>query len=168
MWAEMKKQIFSVEEAIWDANNAILEFEQKLKQVAKQNFDDLVSQFENAINILTSKMDLTDKIIGMVQNTGHIVSREYYNALINASDQNVKNLKKKYDELQKVFDEAVANGDITPYSDEWYFNMPHYLVISIANLFNCWNSLKLIKLQRRDEICSSVIVAKAEKIYQIA
>ena len=168
MWAEMKKQIFSVEEAIWDANNAILEFEQKLKQVAKQNFDDLVSQFENAINILTSKMDLTDKIIGMVQNTGHIVSKEYYNALINASDQNVKNLKKKYDELQKVFDEAVANGDITPYSDEWYFNMPHYLVISIANLFNCWNSLKLIKLQRRDEICSSVIVAKAEKIYQIA
>lgn len=168
MWAEMKKQIFSVEEAIWDANNAILEFEQKLKQVAKQNFDDLVSQFENAINILTSKMDLTDKIIGMVQNTGHIISKRYYESLIEAEDQNIKNLKKKYDELQKVFDDAVASGDITPYSDEWYFNMPHYLVISIANLFNCWNSLKLIKLQRRDEICSSVIVAKAEKIYQIA
>ena len=51
---------------------------------------------------------------------------------------------------------------------EWYLIMPHYLVISIANLFNCWNSLKLIKLQRRDEICSSVIVVKAKRIYQIA
>ena len=120
MWAEMKKSIYSVEEAIWDANNAILEFQEKLKQVAKQNFDDLVSQFENAINILTSKMDLTDKIIGMVQNTGHIVSKEYYKSLIEASDQNVKNLKKKYEELSKVFQEAVANGDIKEYSDEWY------------------------------------------------
>ena len=120
MWAEMKKSIYSVEEAIWDANNAILEFEQKLKNVAKQNFDDLVSQFEHAINILTSKMDLTDKIVSMVQATGHMVSREYYEALIEASDQNVKNLKKKYEELNKVFEEAVANGDIEEFSNEWY------------------------------------------------
>nr|DAO32029.1 MAG TPA: hypothetical protein [Caudoviricetes sp.] len=31
------------------------------------------------------------------------------------------------------------------------------------NALNCWNFLKLITLQRNDEICISVKVAKAEK-----
>ena len=119
-WYELRKQIFSVEEAIWDANNAILEFEQKIKNVAKENFDDLVNQFQNAIDILTSKIDLTDNIISMVESTGHIVSKRYYESLVSAEDQNIKNLKKKYDELNKVFEEAVASGDVEPYSDQWY------------------------------------------------
>lgn len=42
--------------------------------------------------------------------------------------------------------------------------MPHCLVISNENLFNCWKPLKTIKPQRNDEICISVMVAKAEKI----
>ena len=36
------------------------------------------------------------------------------------------------------------------------------------NLFNCWKFLKLVKLQRRIEKYSSVNVAKAEKINQMA
>ena len=168
MFNEMKKSIYSVEESILDANNAILKFEQNIKQVAKANFDDLLSQFDHAIGILTSKLDLTDNIISMIESSGHVISRKYYEALSEGEEQNIKNLKKKYDELNKVFEEAVSSGDISPYTDEWYLIMPHYLVISIANLFNCWNSLKLIKLQRRDEICSSVIVVKAKRIYQIA
>lgn len=44
-----------------------------------------------------------------------------------------------------------------------------YLIVSIHRkvfekyLSNCWNTLKLITLQRRNEICPSVNVAKAEK-----
>ncbi|MFI3231142.1 MAG: hypothetical protein R3Y29_06310 [bacterium] len=34
----------------------------------------------------------------------------------------------------------------------------------IRYYLNCWEILKLVKLQRRDEIGSSVKVAKAEKI----
>ena len=32
------------------------------------------------------------------------------------------------------------------------------------NSFNCWKSLKLVKLQRKDEISLSVNVTKVEKI----
>lgn len=120
MWAEMRNQIYQTEEAIWDSNKALLEFEQKIKDVAKQNFDDLLSQFDNAISILTSKIDLTDNIISMVESTGHIVSKRYYESLVSAEDQNIKNLKKKYDELNKVFEEAVSSGDVAPYSEQWY------------------------------------------------
>lgn len=42
--------------------------------------------------------------------------------------------------------------------------MPHYLVISNVNLFNCWETLKLNKLQRKNEIGLSVNVMKIEKI----
>ena len=120
MWAEMRNQIYQTEEAIWDSNKALLEFEQKIKDVAKQNFDDLKSQFESAISILTSKIDLTDNIISMVESTGHVVSKRYYESLVEAEDQNIKNLKKKYDELNKVFEEAVSSGDVAPYSEQWY------------------------------------------------
>lgn len=120
MFNEMKSSIYSVEESILDANNAILKFEQNIKDVAKQNFDDLISQFENAISILTGKIDLTDKIVSMVQNTGHVASKAYYQAMIDGQDQNIKNLKKKESELTKVFEEAVANGDIEEYSENWY------------------------------------------------
>ena len=44
--------------------------------------------------------------------------------------------------------------------------MPRCLVIgSEKYLFNCWKSLKTVKLQRRHEIQSSVNVMKVEKIY---
>ena len=120
MFNEMKSAIYGVEEKILDANNAILKFEQNIKQVAKANFDDLKSQFESAISILTDKIDLTDKIVNMVQATGHIASKAYYDALITGTDQNIQNLKKKYDELSKVFNEAVESGDVKEFSDEWY------------------------------------------------
>lgn len=120
MFNEMKKSIYSVEESILDANNAILKFEQNIKQVAKANFDDLLSQFDHAIGILTSKLDLTDNIISMIESSGHVISRKYYEALSEGEEQNIKNLKKKYDELNKVFEEAVSSGDISPYTDEWY------------------------------------------------
>ena len=120
MFNEMKKSIYGVEESLLDANNAILKFEQSMKQVAKANFDDLSTQFSNAISILTDKIDLTDKIVSMVQNTGHIASKAYYQAMAEGQEQNVKNLKKKYDELNQVFKDAVANGDIEEYSDDWY------------------------------------------------
>ena len=41
--------------------------------------------------------------------------------------------------------------------------MPHYLVISNENLFNCWKTLKIIILQRKDEISLNVNVTKVEK-----
>lgn len=41
--------------------------------------------------------------------------------------------------------------------------MPHCLVISNENLFNCWNPLKTVILQHNDEIYVSVNVTKVEK-----
>ena len=46
--------------------------------------------------------------------------------------------------------------------------MPHCLVISNENLFNCWNILKIVILQHNDEICVSVNVTKVEKNNYIA
>lgn len=43
-------------------------------------------------------------------------------------------------------------------------NMPHCLVISNENLFNCWNTLKTVILQHNDETGVSVNVTKVEKI----
>lgn len=44
------------------------------------------------------------------------------------------------------------------------FFVPRCLLLGDGILFNCWNILKLTKLQREDEISLGANVAKAEKI----
>lgn len=44
-------------------------------------------------------------------------------------------------------------------------NLPRYIVICNEKyLFNCGNSVKIIKPQYKDEICLSMMVTKVEKI----
>ena len=173
MYTDMKKSIYGVEESIWDANKAILEFQENLKKVAETNFNDLVSQFENAISILTGKIDLTDKIVSLVQNAGHIVSEKYYESLVEAEDQNIKNLKKKYDDLSKVFDEAVSNGDVTPYSESWY-NMREQLesikgeiIDSTDALINYQKALRQIKWDLFDRGITRLEQLKSESEFLV-
>lgn len=46
--------------------------------------------------------------------------------------------------------------------------MPFYLVTGKRILFNCWDTLKTVRLQHNNETCASVNVAKAEKTDCIA
>lgn len=41
--------------------------------------------------------------------------------------------------------------------------MPQYIEMCIENLFNCWNTLKIVILQHKDETNLSVNVTKVEK-----
>lgn len=119
-WIAMRNDIYSVDEAIADLTYEVEDLKKKLKEVAKLNFDDLKSQFENAISIITGQINLTDSVVSMTQNAGYIASREYYKALIEGSKENVTGLRKEYETLSKTLADAMAAGDIEKYDKQWY------------------------------------------------
>lgn len=119
-WIAMRNDIYSVDEAIADLTYEVEDLKKKLKEVAKLNFDDLKSQFENSISIITGQIDLTDSVVSMTQNAGYIASREYYKALIEGSKENVTGLRKEYETLSKTLADAMAAGDIEKYDKQWY------------------------------------------------
>ena len=119
-WIAMRNDIYSVDEAIADLTYEVEDLKKKLKEVAKLNFDDLKSQFENALSIITGQVDLTDAVVSMTQNAGYIASRSYYETLIEGSKENVTGLRKEYEKLSSTLADAMKAGDIEKYSEEWY------------------------------------------------
>lgn len=120
LWYQHAKELQSVEESIWEANNAIVEYQQNLKQVAKQDFDDLANQFSNALGLVTDKINLTDKVVSLVENTGHIVNQAYYKSMRDSAEAQISVLSKEYETLSNRLAQAMSEGDIRLYSEEWY------------------------------------------------
>ena len=119
-WVAMRNDIYSVDEAIADLTYEVEDLKKKLKEVAKLNFDDLKSQFENALSIINNQKSLTDAVVSMVETSGHMASRAYYQALIKGSKETVTGLRKEYETLSKTLADAMAAGDIEKYDKQWY------------------------------------------------
>lgn len=119
-WISMRNDIYSVDESIAELTYELEDLKKKMKEVAKLNFDDLKSQFENAISIITGQVDLTDTVVSMTQNAGYIASRSYYEALISGSKENVTGLRKELETLGKTLADAMNAGDIEKYDEQWY------------------------------------------------
>lgn len=118
-WIAMRNDIYSVDEAIADLTYELEDIKKKMKEVAKLNFDDLKSQFENAISIITGQIDLTDSVVSMTQNAGYIASRSYYESLIAGSKTQVTALRKEYTRLSDELTKAMSSGDIEKYDKQW-------------------------------------------------
>lgn len=119
-WYEMKTEIDSVDEAIQNANNSLIEYKQNLKEVAKLNFDNLKEQFENALSIVTDGSDLIDSYMSQVETSGEIVGKSFYSATIDLKNADINGLKKQYETLSSTLNEAMSSGDVEKYDKTWY------------------------------------------------
>lgn len=63
---------------------------------------------------------MLNEYISQAEEQGYIVSKKYYDALINNEKQNIAQLEKEQSALIKSRDEAVKSGTIKKYSQEWY------------------------------------------------
>lgn len=119
-WYEMKTEIDSVDEAIQNVNNSLIEYKQNLKEVAKLNFDNLKEQFENALSIVTDGSDLIDSYMSQVETSGEIVGKSFYSATIDLKNADINGLKKQYETLSSTLNEAMSSGDVEKYDKTWY------------------------------------------------
>ena len=116
----MKSKIYEVENAIQESTNKLEEFKQKMKEVAKLDFDNIAQQFDNAINLITGKTDFAQNIIDVIEASGHVASVKFYEAMIDGANAQIESNKKKLSGLQDKLAEAMASGDVEKYDDQWY------------------------------------------------
>jgi len=119
-WQEMKADIDSVAEAIQEADNQILEYEKDLKEIAKLKFDSLESQFDNALGLISAELSQVDKQVALVEEAGYKAGEAFYQALIEMEQSNVEALVSKYESLSSSLAEALDNGSVKQFDDNWY------------------------------------------------
>lgn len=86
----------------------------------KEKFDMVASSYDNAISLIESKSGILDSLVSKQETDGHLVSKAYYQSLKNLQNQNITELQSKRTDLVKAFNEAMANGNIKQYSEDWY------------------------------------------------
>lgn len=86
----------------------------------KEKFDMVASSYDNAISLIESKSGILDSLVSKQGTDGHLVSKAYYQSLKNLQNQNIAELQSKRTDLVKAFNEAMANGNIKQYSEDWY------------------------------------------------
>ena len=100
--------------------DAIEELKETEAKLYAQRFENIQAQYDGILQGYEHTEAMLNEYISQAEEQGHIVSKKYYQALINNEKQNISQLKKEQDDLIKARDEAVNSGKIAENSEEWY------------------------------------------------
>ena len=103
-----------------DCKDTIEELKETEASLYRQRFDNVQTQYDAVIQGYEHTETMLNEYISQAETKGHIVSKKYYNELINNENNNISKLKQEQSALIKARDEAVASGAITKYSEDWY------------------------------------------------
>lgn len=96
------------------------DIEAEIAQNYADTFDMIASEYDAKIGTIESQSGILDSLISKQETDGHLVSKAYYQSLKNLQNQNIAELQSKRTDLMKAFNEAMANGNIKQYSEDWY------------------------------------------------
>lgn len=103
-------------EAMLDAQDAQEDIRASLVENFETAFDLIQSKYDSKISELENRGSIIDALIGQQEAKGHIVSKKYYEELINLENGNINYLVQKYNELNA----ALNSSDITQGTEKWY------------------------------------------------
>ena len=103
-----------------DCIDKIDELKEQEASLYTQRFDHVQSEYENLLQGFDHTQSMLDEYIAQAEAKGHIVSKNYYNTLIDNEEDRIKTLKQEQAALIKARDEAVANDEFDKYSQDWY------------------------------------------------
>ena len=103
-----------------DCIDKINELKEKEASLYAERFNNVQSEYENLLQGFDHTETMLNEYISQSEAKGHIVSKNYYDALIANEEDRISTLKQKQSALITARDEAVANGEFDKYSEEWY------------------------------------------------
>ena len=121
--ADLQKNIDSYQELYEkaeDCKDKIDDLNISLSELAEQNFNNIVSQFEEVEDVFESLNNSLDAYIDLAESKGRIISRVYYDSMIQNESRNNELLKQQKDQMINSLNEAVSSGAIVQYSEAWY------------------------------------------------
>ncbi len=102
------------------AKDAIEDLKQTEAELYEQRFENIQSQYDGILQGYEHTESMLNEYISQAEAKGHIVSKNYYNALIDNEKSNIAELQKEQVDLIAKRDEAVASGAIVKGSQAWY------------------------------------------------
>lgn len=102
-----------------DCRDAVAELKEKEAELYAQRFEHIQSEYDGVLQGYEHTEAMLNEYISQAEERGHIVSKKYYQALIDNEKSNIAELKKEQADLIAARDEAVNSGTIVKYSEEW-------------------------------------------------
>ncbi len=102
-----------------DCKDAIDELKETEASLYAQRFENVQTQYDAILQGYEHTESMLNEYISQAEEQGYIVSKKYYQALINNEKSNIAELKKEQADLITARDEAVASGTIKKQSEEW-------------------------------------------------
>lgn len=100
--------------------DAILDLKETESQLYAQRFENIQSQYDGILQGYEHTSSMLEEYISQAEEQGHIVSKKYYQALVDNEKANIAELENQQASLINARDEAVNSGKIAKYSEEWY------------------------------------------------
>ena len=103
-----------------ECQDKIKELNISLSELAQKKFDNIVTQFEDMEKVFTDTNDILDKLVDYAETKGRIISKSYYEAMLQNENENNKLLVQQRDQMVSELNELVNTGKVTEYSEAWY------------------------------------------------
>lgn len=103
-----------------ECQDKIQELNISLSELAQKKFDNIVTQFEDMEKVFTDTNDILDKLVDYAETKGRIISKSYYEAMLQNENENNKLLVQQRDQMVSKLNELVNTGKVTEYSEAWY------------------------------------------------
>lgn len=103
-----------------ELQDKIQELNISLSELAQKKFDNIVTQFEDMEKVFTDTNDILDKMVDYAETKGRIISKSYYEAMLQNENENNKLLVQQRDQMVSELNELVNTGKVTEYSEAWY------------------------------------------------
>ncbi len=119
----LKEQIKKYQEFYEKAlacSDAVSNLRNNLADMAQSRFDNIAAQFNAQISIIEHETAMLDLRLDQIEAKGYIASGSYYTELIKLEQDNIAFLQNEYSSLMGSLHEALGNGTIEQYSEQWY------------------------------------------------
>lgn len=103
-----------------NCRDAVEELKESVRELYKEAFDNVVTLYDGMLSQIEHRRNMLEGYIDQTEAQGYIVSTKYYNALISNEQNNLSKLTKERNDLINAMNDAIANGGIEMYSEQWY------------------------------------------------
>ena len=91
-----------------------------IRELAKQKFDNIVSDYENQISLTEAANSKLQAQIDLLEESGEIPAPDYYTEMMDNTRNMQIQLEHQRKAMQASLNSLVESGDIPKYSEEWY------------------------------------------------
>lgn len=100
-----------------ELQDKIQELNISLSELAQKKFDNIVTQFEDMEKVFTDTNDILDKLVDYAETKGRIISKSYYEAMLQNENENNKLLVQQRDQMVSELNNMLNSSSVSQDSE---------------------------------------------------